>query len=410
MAAGEPDKSTIRDLAKRIAEIASDPVNDRRRELWRRLNGLEPVRAPVFINELPWGELIGDDGFRCEDGFCRGIEGRMRRLIYQWEHMPGDMVVDGVWHSPLVVRDSGLGLAPEWLDPHGTGSRQYLPIMKTDADIERLRMPVVTHDQQASERNYERLSDLIDDIMPVEKQGIVTRWCAPWDSLIYYWGVGQLYTDMYDRPELVHKGISRMMDCLLARLRQWEELNVLSVGNGNHRGGSNGLGITDDLPQPDCDRSRVRPIDQWGTATGQVFSEVSPDMHWEFCLQYEMRWLERFGLNNYGCCEPLHNKMDIARKIPRLRKISVSPLADKAKVAEEAGMDFVLAVKPNPSIFAPDRFSPETARAELVKDLEPLRGLCVEIVMKDVTTIRNDPPRLHEWARIATEVACEFAP
>ena len=410
MAAGEPDRSTIRDLAKRIAEIASDPVNDRRRELWRRLNGLEPVRAPVFINELPWGELIGDAEFRCEDGFCRGLEGRMRRLIYQWEHMPGDMVVDGVWPSPLAIRDSGYGLAPESLDPHGTGSRQYLPIMKTDADVEKLKMPVVTHDEEATERNYRQLGELIGDIMPVEKRGIVTSWFAPWDQLIRYWSVEQLYLDMYDRPELVHKGISRMVDAQLARLRQWEEQNLLSAGNGNHRVGSNGLGITDELPQADCDPARVRPIDQWGTATGQIFSEVSPDMHWEFCLQYEMRWLERFGLNNYGCCEPLHNKMHILRRIPRLRKISISPKADKAKAAEEIGKDFVIALKPTPSVFAPERFSAEAARAALRRDLEPLRGLCVEIVMKDVTTVRNDPPRLHEWARIAAEVASEFAP
>ncbi len=239
---------------------------------------------------------------------------------------------------------------------------------------------------------------------------IVTRWFAPWDQLVRYWSVEQLYLDMYDRPELVHKGISRMVDAHLARLRQWEEQNLLSVGNGNHRVGSNGLGITNELPQADCDPSRVRPIDQWGTETGQIFSEVSPDMHGEFCLQYEMRWLERFGLNNYGCCEPLHNKMHILRKIPRLRKISISPKADKAKAAEQIGKDFVIALKPNPSVFAPERFSAEAARAALRRDLEPLRGLCVEIVMKDVTTIRNDPPRLHEWARIAAEVASEFAP
>jgi hypothetical protein len=27
-------------------------------------------------------------------------------------------------------------------------------------------------------------------------------------------------------------------------------------------------------------------------------------MHEEFALQYEKRWLERFGLTYYGCCEP----------------------------------------------------------------------------------------------------------
>ena len=47
-------------------------------------------------------------------------------------------------------------------------------------------------------------------------------------------------------------------------------------------------------------------------------------MHDEFCVQYEMKWMERFGLVAYGCCEPLHNKIGMLRKIKRLRKISMS--------------------------------------------------------------------------------------
>jgi hypothetical protein len=39
------------------------------------------------------------------------------------------------------------------------------------------------------------------------------------------------------------------------------------------------------------------------------------------------------GLNYYGCCEPLHNKMDILAKVPRLRKISISPWCDVARAA-----------------------------------------------------------------------------
>ena len=35
------DKRVIRDLAKRVAEIASDPVNDQKRDMWKRLNRLE---------------------------------------------------------------------------------------------------------------------------------------------------------------------------------------------------------------------------------------------------------------------------------------------------------------------------------------------------------------------------------
>lgn len=34
--------------------------------------------------------------------------------------------------------------------------------------------------------------------------------------------------------------------------------------------------------------------------------------------------LARWGLNYYGCCEPLDHKVHILRRIPRLRKISMN--------------------------------------------------------------------------------------
>lgn len=407
------DRGIVRDLAKRIADAAADPVNEERRDLWRRLNGLEPVRPPVFINEIPWHEIVPTDASECEDGFARGVERSMRLILHQWEQFPGDMIIDPVWYSPLAIRDSGYGVEPKSLNPDATGSRgsrQYLPIMKTEADVDRLRAPVVTHDEAATERNFGTLFDAFGDVLRVEKRGVCHKWFAPWDELIRYWGIEQLFLDMYDKPDLVNRGAARMVDCLLARLDQWEEQGLLSVSNGNHRVGSNGLGITDDLPGPDNPPERVTPMHQWGTATGQIFSEVSPDQHWEFCLRHEMRWLERFGLNNYGCCEPLHTKVDILRKIPRLRKVSVGPKADKGMMAELIGLDWVLALKPNPAIFAPERFNADVARTELLKDLEPTRGCCVEIVLKDITTVRGDPSRLYEWTRIASEVAEEFAP
>ena len=68
------------------------------------------------------------------------------------------------------------------------------------------------------------------------------------------------------------------------------------------------MGVTDERPQPDFGGAHARPIDQWGTSAGQIFSEVSPVTHDEFCLEYEVSWLERFGPDCYGCQEPLRHK------------------------------------------------------------------------------------------------------
>ena len=132
-------------------------------------------------------------------------------------------------------------------------------------------------------------------------------------------------------------------------------------------------------------------------------------MHEEFALQYEMRWLERFGLTYYGCCEPLHKKIQILRKIPNLRKISISPWADKEEAAQNIGNDYVISLKPSPAIFAADVWDPEEARKQLLADLEKTRGCVVEVIMKDISTCRNHPQRLWEWAKIAQEVTEQFA-
>ena len=238
--------------------------------------------------------------------------------------------------------------------------------------------------------------EVFGDILTIEKRGIVHRWFAPWDELVEWWGVQEALMDLVMRPELVHQAMDRLVNAHLSRLEQWEKLNLLSLTGGNYRAGSGGPGYTDRLPQADFNPDRVRPIDQWGCATAQIFSEVSPEMHEEFAIQYERRWLERFGLNYYGCCEPLHNKIGILKTIPNLRKISMSAWADVEKMVEETDNAYVLSHKPNPAVFATDTWNPAQARKNLVEVLEKTSGCVVEVIMKDISTVRYEPQRLWE--------------
>jgi hypothetical protein len=147
----------------------------------------------------------------------------------------------------------------------------------------------------------------------------------------------------------------------------------------------------------------------WGCATAQIFSEVSPEMHWEFAVRHEMRWLERWRLTYYGCCEPLDRKMDILRRIPNLRKVSMSRWVDPERAAAQLEDKYVFSFKPSPAILAEDRWRPDQARKELRDVLEKTRGCRIEIIMKDVSTVRYEPQRLWEWSKIAMEEAERFA-
>jgi hypothetical protein len=128
-------------------------------------------------------------------------------------------------------------------------------------------------------------------------------------------------------------------------------------------------------------------------------------MHEEFALQYERRWMEQFGLNYYGCCEPLHAKVDLLKTIPNLRKISMSPWADVEEMVRETNGEIVLSYKPNPAVLAEDSWDPDAARRDLAEVLKRTRGCAVEIIMKDISTLRYEPQRLWEWSVIAMELA-----
>jgi hypothetical protein len=412
MSITQRDRSIVRALAEQQAEIASLPVHKEKAAEWSRLNGLGGGRPLVWINEIPWHEMDVDGELELQttDPFCRDAEQTLRRTIYQWDHMPVDMIVEAKFYSPLVIHDTEFGIAEDvdvvqQDERSDIVSRDFHPQIDSEGDLDKIKTPIVTHDEEASERNRQTLVDIFGDILPIESIGIVHQWFAPWDELIRWWDVEKALTDLVLRPQLVHLAMDRLTDAYLARLAQWEEQNLLSVTEGNYRVGSGGPGYTAELPQPDFDPARVRPVDQWGCGTAQIFSAVSPEMHEEFALQYERRWMRRFGLNYYGCCEPLHRKIDVLTSIPNLRKISMSPWADVEKMVERTNGAVVLSHKPNPAVLAKDTWNPAQARQALVEVGDKTRGCPVEIILKDISTVRYQPRRLWEWSEIAMDVA-----
>ena len=407
------DKDVLRQLAARKAEIASLPVHAKKRDLWIRMNKLEVTKPMLWMNERPWHELGIYDQCRCENEFAYFIEQKLRKEIYQWEHMPLDNVVENWIECPMAVTDTGFGIEEVSEERHvnegAIYSHGFIQQIKNPEDIEKIKDPVVTHDTELTEARFAALNDAIGDIIEVRKRGVPHLWFSPWDELIRWWGVQQALMDLVMRPRMVHDIMSRLTDAYLSKLDQYIELNVLSMNNDNHRVGSGAYGYTDELPAADYDGEHIRPIDLWGNGTAQIFSEVSPDMHAEFAVKYEMKWMKRFGLNYYGCCEPLHHKLDILKDIPNLRKISISPWADLDKAAEQMRGKYVISYKPNPAIFAEDPWDLQKAEAQFRQTLDKMKGCAVEIIAKDLSTVKNEPQRLWDWAKMASEVTQDYA-
>ena len=88
------------------------------------------------------------------------------------------------------------------------------------------------------------MCELYGDIMPVKKVGQTHIWFTPWDYLIRWWGIEEAMIDMYERPDLVHAAVERMVDAWMVELDQFVALNLLSLDCDNTRIGSGGYGYT----------------------------------------------------------------------------------------------------------------------------------------------------------------------
>ncbi|OGV75371.1 MAG: hypothetical protein A3K19_08905 [Lentisphaerae bacterium RIFOXYB12_FULL_65_16] len=385
------DKVILRELGRQLADAAADPVNETRREIQRKVANRERTKPWIGIYQEPWNELNvnGELNLHCTDAFCKGIENELRQVLFKWRHYPGDMTVSAVSVQPYCIRDTGFGIS-EQVDIERTDatnsvvSRHFHIQVKDEADIEKIKCPVVTHDAAMTEECYRKRGEIFDGILDVRKSGTGSFWFAPWDEIVRWTGVQEVLMDLVLRPDYVNRLVSHFVDCWLARLDQYEGQGLLSA-----------------------------PAAQLAVSgAAQIFSEVSPEMHGEFALQHEARFYRRFGKVYYGCCEPLHNKVDVcAHYLPNMYKISMSPWVDFPKAAASVGSRFIFAWKPNPAFVAYDRWDPELVRKDIREKLAiaAANGCIVEIHLKDISTVRYELQRLTEWNRIAQECAAEYA-
>jgi len=412
---GPRDTEILRRLASELADYAALPVHAEKARLWQELNDLRSSRPMVWINEIPWHEMNVDDELTLQttDPWAQDQERDLRRTLYQWRHLPGDMILSDHLVCPLAIHSTDFGIVEDvdvarTDDANDIVSREFHIQIRDVDDLEKIRMPQVTHNEAATEFRYRAMCEVYEGILPVRKTGQTHIWYTPWDYLIRWWGVEEAMLDLVGRPDLVHAGVDRMVDAWMVELDQFEAQDLLSLDANNTRIGSGGYGYTEALPGKPFDPDHVRAHNMWGCSNAQIFSEVSPQMRWEFAVEHDMRWLTRWGMTYYGCCEPLDKSIDVIRRIPNLRKISTTPWADTARMVEQVGTDYVLSRKPNPAVFATDEWHPDRARRELRDFLEQARGCHVELIMKDISTVRYQPQRLWEWAAMAMEEAQAF--
>ena len=399
------DREVLRRLASQVAELAARPIEQEKRDLWYRLNALEPTRPVVFCDpENGWNEIITMDQFECEGEMALHWEMTLRKEIFWGKEMCDDRVVEPFFIVSHVYDESDWGMHERKIGGSDGGSYIWESPLKNYGDFDKLHYPIITVNYEATERVMGLANEVLGDILPVRLR---TAW---WWTLGMTWtlvnirGLQQIMFDMFDHSDELHKIMGFLRDGHLAKLDYLEENDLLSLNNDGTYVGSGGFGWTNELPQSDFD-GHVRTADMWGFTESQETVGVSPEMFEEFIFPYQLPIQQRFGLNCYGCCEPLDKRWHIVKDIPNLRRVSVSPWADIGDMAEMLGDRYIFSMKPSPTDLAMTSFDEERIRSELRVSLEKTRDCRVEVLMKDNHTIRNDPQRVVRWVQIAREEA-----
>lgn len=411
----QQEREVLRRLAAEWAAWADKPIQQERIRLWKALNGLRPERPMVWITEIPWGELRDhpDLALQCTNRRARQVEAAMRERLFTQQYLSVDEVLPPYYLVRKRVLNAGYGVEveEERLEQGESyiQSHDYKAVISEVDDIEKIRMPEATYDREATEESLAFFDDLFGDILPPRLTGVQQHFFPAWDILVCWTGVTEALMDLVVRPDFIHALMRRMTDSFLTRMTQLEDLGLLDPYPPLWRVGSGAAGFTDELPATDADATKTRTRDQWGGATPQIFSDVSPEMHEEFALAYENEVMSRCGLNYYGCCEPVHNKMHLLAKVPNLRKISISPWCKTDVARENAATKYVFSHKPNPACLASQAFDQVAAANDLRARLEQSGPMPCEIIMKDISTVKGDVQRVIDWCRIATETATTWA-
>ena len=403
------ERELLRELAEDVAEIAALDVHEKTRTLWKQLNGLAPQRPMVMIDQVPWHEMDvdGELTLGCSNDFPRSLEWRLRETLYRWRHMPADMVVEPFIDVPKVIANSGFGITKKEdtavSDPsNSVVGHKYFDQLATEEDLEKIKTPVVSLEEELTAEREAAAHDIFDGILGVRMTG-VTATFALWDRIVEWHGVEGSIIDLVDRPEFIHKMMRRFTDAHLGLLDQLESQGLLACDIPTiHCSGA----YSDELPAAGFKSSKPRAKDTWTSGMAQIFATVSPAMHDEFEIEYAIPWYDRFGLTYYGCCEPLHHKIGIISRIPRVRKISMSPWADIPKAAPQMAGRYVISRKPSPAFLATRGWEPEAVRRDLEETHNTAAndGCAVEFILKDISTVKYEPQRLWDWADIARSV------
>jgi len=421
-APSDADRRVIRELAARRAEIAALPIMAERKRQWRALHDLRPERPMILFETATVHRYVAPQELRCEQPILRAVEAVMREDIRHFDEVGDDLVLEPYYRVGWDLQASPWGV--DIVQVPAEVAEGEIPLgytfefpIRQPADVALLRPRSFSVDSPRTLERARLLEDTIGDLLPIRVGNydhfMVEQGAESWAGNYFIGLTWQIYrfigndgllSWVYDSPQSIHALMEYMASDRERMFAFLESEGLIVPNTDSQMAGPRAYGYVSDLPDPDSTEP-ARLADLWCWAESQETTMISPAMYEEFFLPYIARVANRFGLVYYGCCEPIHDRLElIMAAIPNMRSVSVTPWADFDTVAGMLGRDYVFSRKPDPVPISGPSPHWERAEADLRRTLEAARDCNVELLFRDVYDVGGDRSRLARWVNLARSV------
>ena len=406
------DRNILRELARQVRDIAAQPTQEERRQLWYKINRLERCRIPVLlrIHSLYWNEIVPDSTLATIEPEARQYERRLRLQIWQWENVEDDCVTEPVIEYRTSFRYPRL-ISPKKTRPDTKtlGAYRVVPVIEEESDIEKIIVDAECGvDWDATARNREWVEAIFGEILtPV--RAMPSLGISPFDYVCEIRGMDNAFMDMLERPEWFEEVMRRLYQVHINVAKHLEHEDALTLNNSYQPVYNGGIGYTDELPAGGFEPDHVRLKDVWGFTAAQAAVSISPELHERFITRFDREYHQLFGLTAVACCETVDRKMYLHRTLPNLRRISICAWNDFARAAEEIGADYIYSVKPSAVSISRPTWDQEQDREHLRDILKKSRGCHVEIIHHEIASCYGKPERITPWSKDANELVEQYS-
>ena len=416
------ERTYLRELARRQAEIAALPIMALRRQKWTAINDITPgARPPVALESWTFDrDFMPASLFRCTSELGRGLETTFLRHIRHHEILGDDHVcpdtLDMGWHV--------------WCDPYGIeipttrakdsegetlGYHWDFPIKDLRNGFDMIRPATFGVDREATAAQKTFLEETFGDLLPIAMRSSAYGHTGLTSGALHLMGMEAFFLAMYDAPEQLHALMALLRDNGL-RMSRWAEAEgLLVLNNENQCTCGTCFNYTTLLPKGPSEPGHVKLSDMWAGMDSQETVGVSPELFHEFCFPYYRDLAAIYGLVYWGCCEPADPIWETSlSQLPNLHAVSISRWANQDYMAEAlAGRGIVFSRKPHPNLLGVGVELDEAAwAAEIRSTLEATAGknVPVEFVVRDVYTMSGNLGKAARAVEIAQREIDKFFP